>query len=348
MKILGTHSSHPRTDADSPPVPRGITVPVGQPRGRQQPEYFESRNGSTGLSQRSSWIKPRGDQALAEWDSKPRMIHKQRRCGSMKRMLFLGVLALSATVCSQSYGFELLDRMLGHHGSCDSCCEPACDAGCCEPGCDAAGCCEPACDAGMACCEPACDAGNGCCEPACDAGCTSCCDRPCGKKHNLFGGLKSLFAKCKAKHNSCCDDSCCEPACDAGNGCCEPACDAGNGCCEPGCDANGCCEPACDAGVACCEPACDAGCTSCCDTGCKKEHRLLGLFKAIHSAKKRCHSCTDSCCEPACDAGNGCCEPGCDAGSCCEPACGAANMAPVPDASASNGVSGGVFAAFAR
>ena len=69
----------------------------------------------------------------------------------MKRMLYLGVLALSATVCSQSYGFELLDRMLGHHGCADSCCEPACDAG--------AGCCEPACGAEPACgCEPACGA----------------------------------------------------------------------------------------------------------------------------------------------------------------------------------------------
>jgi len=111
--------------------------------------------------------------------------------------------------------------------------------------------------------------------------------------------------------------------------------------------------------VACCEPACDAG-NSCCDRPCRKKHNLFGgLMNAIHSAKKRCHSCTDSCCEPACDAGNGCCEPACDAGngccepgcaanSCCEPACGAAVMAPVPDASASNGVSGGVFAAFAR
>ena len=50
----------------------------------------------------------------------------------MKRMMFLGALVLSVTFCSQSYGFELLDRMLGH-GCCDSCCdscEPACG---CEP-----------------------------------------------------------------------------------------------------------------------------------------------------------------------------------------------------------------------
>ena len=54
----------------------------------------------------------------------------------MKRMLFLGALVLGVTVCSQSFGFELLDKMLGHKG-CASCCEPGCGA---EPACGAAGC----------------------------------------------------------------------------------------------------------------------------------------------------------------------------------------------------------------
>ena len=213
----------------------------------------------------------------------------------MKRMLFLGALVLGVTVCSQSFGFELLDRMLGCKG-CTSCCEPGCDAG-----------------AGDGCCEPGCDAGNGCCEPACDAGAgdgccgSSCCGTRKCRKHDLFGGLKGLFEKCKRKHSSCC-----EPACDAGNGCCEPACDAGAGCCEPSC-----------------------GAASCCGTSCRKKHTpIRDLLKAVHAAKKRCHRnscCGTSCCEPACDAGNGCCEPACDAGNgCCEPACDAA-----PDCSAS-------------
>ena len=30
----------------------------------------------------------------------------------MKRMMFLGALVLGVTVCSQSFGFELLDRMI--------------------------------------------------------------------------------------------------------------------------------------------------------------------------------------------------------------------------------------------
>ena len=147
----------------------------------------------------------------------------------MKRMLFLGALVLGVTVCSQSFGFELLDRMLGGHKGCTSCCEPDCGAanGCCadacEPGCGAGnGCAEPACGAGNGCAEPACDAGNGCCEPACGAGsCTGGCGR---KKHDLFGGLKGLFGHLKRKHSSC--TSCCEPACGAGNGCAEPACGA--------------------------------------------------------------------------------------------------------------------------
>jgi hypothetical protein len=227
----------------------------------------------------------------------------------MKRMMFLGALVLGVTVCSQSFGFELLDRMLGCKG-CTSCCEPACDAG--------AACCEPACDAGPACCEPACDAGVACCEPCCaaDAGC-------CGvrKKHHLFGGLKGLFERCKLKHRGCCDNSCCEPACDAGAACCEPACDAGAACCEP----------ACDAGVACCEPGCAA------DAGCcgvrKKCTPIRDFLRALHSAKK-CGGCT-SCCEPDCSAG---CEPDCSAG-CCEPACAAS-----PNCSASTKTPGKIVA----
>ena len=121
----------------------------------------------------------------------------------MKRMLFLGALVFGVTVCSQSFGFELLDRMLGHKG-CTSCCEPGCDAGgngCCDPGCGAGnGCAEPACGAGNGCAEPACGAGNGCAEPACDAG-AGCCEPSCGaasccgarkKKHHLMGIIAHL------------------------------------------------------------------------------------------------------------------------------------------------------------
>jgi hypothetical protein len=136
----------------------------------------------------------------------------------MKRMMFLGALVLGVTVCSQSFGFELLDRMLGCKG-CTSCCEPACDAG--------AACCEPACDAGAACCEPACDAGVACCEPGCaaDAGC-------CGVRKKCTPIRDFLRALHSAKKCGGCT-SCCEPDCSAG---CEPDCSAG--CCEPACAAS--------------------------------------------------------------------------------------------------------------
>jgi hypothetical protein len=237
-------------------------------------------------------------------------------------MMFLGALVLGVTVCSQSFGFELLNKMLGHKG-CASCCEPGCDAGngCAEPGCGAGnGCAEPACGAGNGCAEPACDAGAGCCEPSCGA--ASCCGgRKC--KKDLFGGLKGLFEKCKRKHQGC--TGCCgaEPGCGA-----EPACGAGNGCAEPACGAgNGCAEPACDANAGCCEPSC--GAASCCGTRkkCGSPIRdLLAALKAKHARKSCCGGCTG---EPDCSAG---CEPGCGA----EPACGAAAPAccPTPDASA--------------
>ena len=164
----------------------------------------------------------------------------------MKRMLFLGALVLGVTVCSQSFGFELLDKMLGHKG-CASCCEPGCDAGngCCEPACDAGnGCCEPACGAGNGCAEPACGAGNGCCEPACDAG-AGCCEPSCGaakgcckKKHRIADLLKAIH---QAKKSRCHKSSCCEPDCSAS--CCEPGCGA-----EPACGAAAC--GACDSSVA--------------------------------------------------------------------------------------------------
>ena len=147
----------------------------------------------------------------------------------MKRMMYLGALVLGVTVCSQSFGFELLDRMLGCKGGA-SCCEPGCDAGagCCEPGCGAGnGCAEPACGAGNGCAEPACDASAGCCEPSCGA--ASCCGT---RKHRHC--LRDMIAALKAKHarKSCCGTSCCggEPDCSAGNGCCEPACGADAGC----------------------------------------------------------------------------------------------------------------------
>ena len=64
-KILRRGSSQFPPSADSPFVPRGITVPVGQPGGGNNLQFLESRNGSTGLPQDSSWITTSGRPCLA-------------------------------------------------------------------------------------------------------------------------------------------------------------------------------------------------------------------------------------------------------------------------------------------
>ncbi len=79
----------------------------------------------------------------------------------MKWNVILGSIVLSVALCSQSFGFELLNRMLGiQNGCCNSCCTtPCCQTDCCATGCCATGCCD-----------------NGCCDTGCcDTGCASNC-----------------------------------------------------------------------------------------------------------------------------------------------------------------------------
>lgn len=200
----------------------------------------------------------------------------------MKWNMIFGALVVSVGLCSQSFGFELLDRMLGYRsggcGGCNSCCEATCcDA---EPSCCAA---EPTCCAA----EPACCAAEpSCCEaPACDS-CNSCnsCDSGCGHKHcGLFGGLKGMFAchGCKKSCAPACEPTCCEA---------EPAC--------------------CAAEPTCCEaPACDS-CNSC-NSGCSKKKCCGGLLGGLfHCKKKSC--CKTSCCQTSCCDNNGCAGGGCN------------------------------------
>ena len=108
----------------------------------------------------------------------------------MKWKLFLGAIVVSMSLCSQSYGAGLLERMLGLKGGCckSDCCETSCceaDPGCCEAD---PGCCE----------EPACCEQDACCDP-----CNSCCKRRCG------GFLRNLFKMRRCCGDSCCGDSCC-------------------------------------------------------------------------------------------------------------------------------------------
>jgi len=203
----------------------------------------------------------------------------------MKRTILTLTMVVASSVCTQSFGFDLLDRMLGMKGcgSSTSCCEaPSCDDNCCEPACGAeTSCCEslcsePACGAETICCEPA------GCEPAC--GCeTSFCEAPscdtqcCEPKEKLCTGLLSkLFGK--KGSSSCCEaPSCCEPACGCETASCEPTC----------CEA----------------PSCDTGCCSS-----KKSGGLLSkLFGNLSCGKKS--DCCDMGCDSVCNSGCGCGAP---------------------------------------
>ena len=96
------------------------------------PPYLASRLRRTRLPGRTSVSrKPRAkrlclpnEQAAWECAQNLRFNSQRRRC-SMKLKLVFGVLMLCMSLAGRSYGFELLDRMLGLDSSgCDCCCEP--------------------------------------------------------------------------------------------------------------------------------------------------------------------------------------------------------------------------------
>jgi len=192
----------------------------------------------------------------------------------MKWNIALAAIVASFAICSQSFGFDLLDRMLigSGCGCATKCCEAKASCEDADPscGCDAAADC--GCDATPDCgcdVDPACGCDNGCESKGCGCG-----------KTRIRGLLDGLFS-CN-RCNTGCDDGC-----DA----------AGPDC---GCDA----EPAC---------GCDAGCDSGCESkGCCRRVSFLDRIFACNSCKKSC-GCDDGCdAAPACgcDAEPAC---GCDA-----------------------------------
>jgi hypothetical protein len=231
----------------------------------------------------------------------------------MRWNLFLGALVVSAGLSSQSFGFELLDRMLGLNGcGGNSCCQPqCCEKSCCAPACEPA-CAAPAC--APACAAPACE--PTCCEqPACNTGCGcgqgNCCQGnvKCGcshwgvrtcHSHDLFAGLRGLF--------------------DCNRGCCNSGCNNGCGCAEATCFAQPVCEQTCSA-----QPACEQ---SCCNNGCGHHRAHRACLLDIFGRHRRC--CQSSCCQSACEASCGC------AGGACAGGVGApgAPMPPAPGAGA--------------
>ena len=178
----------------------------------------------------------------------------------MKSKTIFGALLLSVALCSQGFGLELLDRMLGLK-NCGGCGE--CNA------CAKAACCEPV----KACCpEPCCPVKA--CEPACEPSLrTSLRKEICRATpvRDLFAGIKDLFE---------CD------RCGRAGGCgCEPA----KACCPvKACAPEPCCP------VKACEPACEASLRK---TGlaAKKHCKRLLQSKRL---RKRLRACEKAACEP--------------------------------------------------
>ena len=134
----------------------------------------------------------------------------------MKWNMVLSALVVSASLCGQSFGFELLDRMLGRNDcGCNSGCTtsaPACgcDTGAVPPNCEAA--CNAVAAPGCGCAaEPACGAAgpscasvpSGCgCKKPCLLDCFrlkhKCCTRHCGCHHHcrLLGGCGAAAPSC--------------------------------------------------------------------------------------------------------------------------------------------------------
>ncbi len=146
----------------------------------------------------------------------------------MKWNILVGSLVLGLGLSTQSFGFELLDRMLGINGS-----------GCASSCCDTKGCT----DAG---CAAKCGADTGC-----TAAATCGCDNGCHK------------SRCRSRGRRCCHNGCtsngCAAKCGADYGCAAAAsCGCDNGCkksCRRGCLL--------DRIFVCRKSCCNSGCSSC-------------------------------------------------------------------------------------
>ncbi|MFW6170620.1 MAG: hypothetical protein ACODAD_09030 [Planctomycetota bacterium] len=172
----------------------------------------------------------------------------------MKWNILLGSLVLSLGLGTQSFGANLLDRMLGanYNGDCDtvtrcetSVADPSCGHeevadDCCVPpvqtcrktplldmlrGCRRDSCCDP-CDEAVCvedpCLEPTCGVEDPCGDQACGA-CVKCRKRP------LLDMLRSLRQKATC-------DPCCEPTCGVEDPCLEPTCSYEDPCGDVVCD----------------------------------------------------------------------------------------------------------------
>jgi hypothetical protein len=209
----------------------------------------------------------------------------------MRSKTIFGALLVSVALCSQGFGFELLDRMLGLN--CGGCGE--------YKACAKVACCEPA---AKACCpEPACCAKPACCEKACGH-CNKC---RCTPVRDLFAGLHDLF-ECKGVQ--------CDPCgCQAAKGCCPEPAVCGKACgyqkacgCEKACKVKKCrkvhcgekacgaCDPAC--AKACGNPCEKVACEPVCEPKCHKLYRrpVVELLEALFGDRPCGQPCGQAVC----------------------------------------------------
>jgi hypothetical protein len=188
----------------------------------------------------------------------------------MKWHMILGALVMSVSLSTQSFGFELLDTLLGMNSGC-GCAAPT---SCCEKPCGDVGCCAKR----SRCCKPA------CCAPACEATCAAApaCAVACDSAPS-----------CGCAAQSC--GSCCKSRCHHHRRGCNSGCGSSCGCAAPACEAT--CDSAPSCG--CAAPSCGSCCkkTRCC------RPCLLDLFRCRKSC---CNTCSTGCSTCAAEASCGC------------------------------------------
>ena len=187
----------------------------------------------------------------------------------MKFKIMVGSLVLGLGLCTQSFAFDLLDRMLGINGcgcnngcAAKSCCEKP--AGCAAP----AACVQkPSCVAPAPTCAapaPTCGAQAPTCgaqAPSCgaDHGCKKGCKTSCCRRTHCNNGCKKCDSGCGAAPTcgaeKACNKSCCKSRCRTSLLDRLMSCNSCNSCkkCDSGCH-KGCAAPSCGA------PAPTCGC----------------------------------------------------------------------------------------
>jgi hypothetical protein len=143
----------------------------------------------------------------------------------MKLNIALASLVASVALCSQSFGFDLLDRMLGGSGC-------GCEVSCCET---AASCCDADPSCGCNAVDPSC--GCNAVDPSCGADACDPCATSCGRKPLIQINLPKIkliqINRCKPACDPCCDA---DPSC--GCNTVDPSCGADPSC---GCETTSCC-----------------------------------------------------------------------------------------------------------